>query len=343
MNLQILNPLEYPNWDELLLTNENYSFFHSSSWARVLSDSYKYKPLYFTSIENGELSALIPVMGIKSLLTGRRGVSLPFTDYCDPIVSDKGQFQEIIEHIIKYGKEAGWKYVHLRGGEGYFEKAQPSASFYMHTLDLKLNEQELLASFRGSTSRNIKKAIKECVHVEICNSLESVKAYYRLHCRTRKEHGLPPQPYYFFKNIYEHVISKKKGFVVLAFYRKREIAGAVYFHFRDNAIYKYGASDRNFQHLRPNNLVMWEAVKWCAKNGFKSFSFGRTEPENEGLLQFKRGWGAKEETLNYYKYDLMQDSFVAEKPKIKSSYGFFRIMPAPILRFTGNILYRHVG
>ena len=88
---------------------------------------------------------------------------------------------------------------------------------------------------------------------------------------------------------------------------------------------------------------MWEAIKWYAQNGFKVFGFGRTEPENQGLLQFKRGWGAKEETLNYYKYDLMQDSFVAEKPKIKSSYGFFRIMPSPILRFTGNILYRHVG
>ena len=131
--------------------------------------------------------------------------------------------------------------------------------------------------------------------------------------------------------------------MALAFYQNRAISGNIYLNFGKKAIYKYGASDRSYQNLRGNNLVMWESIRWYCRKGYKTFSFGRTEPENQGLLQFKRGWGAKEETLNYYKYDLMQDSFVAEKPKIKSSYGFFRIMPAPILRFTGNILYRHVG
>ncbi len=64
--LQILNPIEYPNWDELLLTNENYSFFHTSGWAKVISESYNYKPLYFTEIENDKLTALIPIMAVNS-------------------------------------------------------------------------------------------------------------------------------------------------------------------------------------------------------------------------------------------------------------------------------------
>jgi len=75
MELKILNPLEYPGWDDLLLTNENYSFFHCSAWARVLHESYGYKPLYFTGIENGSLSALIPVMEVNSFLTGRSVVA----------------------------------------------------------------------------------------------------------------------------------------------------------------------------------------------------------------------------------------------------------------------------
>ena len=84
LHLQIINPLEYPGWDELLLGTDGYSLFHSSSWARVLHESYRYKPLYFTCIENGKLSALIPMMEVISFLTGRRGVSLPFTDCCQP-------------------------------------------------------------------------------------------------------------------------------------------------------------------------------------------------------------------------------------------------------------------
>jgi len=343
MHLQIINPLEYPGWDELLLTNENCSFFHSSSWARVLCESYKYKPLYFTLISNGELSDLIPVMEIKSLLTGRRGVSLPFTDYCQPIISDKNHFKEIIDKLIKYGKEADWQYIELRGDESYFQDTIHSSFYYGHTLDLPQSEQELLSSFRSSTNRNIKKAIKEEVNVTLSNSLESIKAFYCLNCITRKEHGLPPQPYFFFKKIYEHIISRKKGFVALANYKNRHIAGAVYFHFGENAIYKYGASDKSYQKLRANNLVMWEAIKWYAQNGFKHFSFGRTDLDHEGLLQFKRGWGAKEETINYYKFDLTKNAFIKELSGIKSSYSFFQKLPMPLLKFAGWLFYRHVG
>ena len=173
--------------------------------------------------------------------------------------------------------------------------------------------------------------------------MSSLKEFNRLNCITRKLHGLPPQPYHFFEKIYEHIISQKKGFVVLAYYQNKPVAGAVYFHFNGQAIYKYGASDRKFQHLRPNNLVMWEAIKWYAQNGFRSFSFGRTEPENTGLLQFKRGWGAKEKKISYYKYNIKENTFIKEHSKVKSSYKLFKIMPVPILRLTGKLLYRHVG
>jgi hypothetical protein len=344
MQLQIINPLEYPNWDELLLTNGDYSFFHSSSWARVLCESYKYKPLYFTSIDNGKLSDLIPVMEVRSPLTGRRGVSLPFTDYCQPIASDKSHFQEIIDNLIKYGKNAGWKYIEWRGAENYFQDITHSSFYYGHTLDLTQNEQELLSSFRSSTKRNIKKAIKEGVNIKISNSLESIKAFYRLNCITRKHHGLPPQPYYFFKKIYEHIISKKKGFVVLASFRKRTIAGAVYFYFGEKVIFKYGASERAYHHLRPNNLIMWEAIKWYARNGFKTFSLGRAEPENEGLLQFKQGWGTTENIIRYYKYNFKKSSFISERSKLTGFHNkVFNVTPIPVLKLVGSMLYKYTG
>jgi len=344
MQLQIINPLEYPGWDELLLTNENCSFFHSSSWARVLCASYKYKPLYFTSIDNGGLSDLIPVMEIRSLLTGSRGVSLPFTDYCQPIISDRSHFKEIIDELIAYGNKAGWKYIEWRGGESYFQDIIHSSFYYGHILDLTQNEQELLSSFRSSTKRNINKAVKEGVAIDICNSLESIKEFYRLNCITRKHHGLPPQPYYFFNKIYEHIISKKKGFVVLASFQKRVISGAVYFHFGNKAIYKYGASDKSYQKLRANNLVMWEAIKWYAQNGFKHFSFGRTDLDHEGLLQFKRGWGTNEKTIKYHKYNFKKASFISERSKVTGFHNrVFNVIPIPVLKFVGSMVYKHIG
>ena len=327
----------------MLLRADDSSFFHTSSWARVLHESYNYKPLYFASIENGIFTALVPMMEIKSFLTGKRGVSLPFTDSCPLIINEKKHFPKIIDRIINYGKNAGWKYIEWRDGGRSFKNKVSSCFYYGHVLDLAHNEKETLSNFRSSTRRNIKKAIREGVDVGIFNSLESVKDFCRLNCMTRKDHGLPPQPHGFFMKLYEYIISKKKGFVVLASYAKRIIAAAVYLHFGDQAIYKYGASNRDYQHLRPNNLVMWQAIKWCVENGFRSLSFGRTEPENTGLLQFKRGWGAGEKVTDYYKYDLKNSAFVKDRSKARTSYSFFRKMPSPLLNLAGTLLYRHVG
>jgi hypothetical protein len=327
----------------MLLEHEDASFFHTSAWARVLSESYNYKPLYFTSVENGKIVSLIPLMEVKSFLTGKRGVSLPFTDHCPPICNDSVKLEEILNRIIEYGKNAGWKHIDLRGDNDYLNAKPASASFYVHSLDLSQGKEKIFSGFRDSTKRNIKRARKENFDVELSNSWESIESFYRLNCETRKYHGLPPQPRYFFQKIFEQIIVQDTGFVALAYLQRKAIAGAVYFHFGNQAIYKYGASDRKYLNLRPNNLIMWKAIEWFAEKDFESFSFGRTESENDGLLQFKRGWGAKETNLNYYKYDLDKDSFVSEKSGTKSSYNLFKMLPVPMLRIAGNILYRHVG
>jgi hypothetical protein len=52
--------------------------------------------------------------------------------------------------------------------------------------------------------------------VEICNALESVRTLCHLNCITKKCHGLLPQPFYFFQSVFDHIISKNKGIVVIA-------------------------------------------------------------------------------------------------------------------------------
>jgi len=283
-------------------------------------------------------------MEVKSIFTGKRGVSLPFTDHCPPITDNENTFNDMFKQVISYGEKANWKVIDLKCCVNYLRGTTlPFETFLTHDLNVSQTSNEIFSAFRDSTKRNIKKAIQNGVQVKIQNTLESVKEYYRLNCITRKVHGLPPQPFYFFKKIHEHIISNKKGFVALAEHQNNVIAGAVFFQFNSQAIFKYGASDPRYLSLRPNNLVMWEAIKWHFQNGFKILNFGRTELKNKGLLQFKRGWGTEEEVLNYYKYNLKGNCFVTKKAGIKSSYDFFKIMPAPILRLTGNIFYRCVG
>ena len=116
MNISIINPIEHPHWDDLLLTADRATFFHTTAWARVLSESYGYKPLYFTIIDDGKLAGLIPVMEIESLLTGKRGVSLPFTDFCPPVADSMGVFQVCWMPCVNTAGSPGGKASNLEGG-----------------------------------------------------------------------------------------------------------------------------------------------------------------------------------------------------------------------------------
>ena len=273
-SMDIVDPTQCPQWDEILLNTPGSSFFHTSSWAKVLKESYGYKPIYFAEVGDNRIGTLIPFAEINSLLTGKRGVSLPFTDSCGLILEDGVQFKKYFDQIKEFGKNAKWKSMELRGGDHWHPEALPASTYIGHALNISRDEDSIFEGFRDSTKRNIKKAIKEGVQVKIDHSFESVKEFYRLNCLTRKRHGLPPQPFKFFQKIFECIISQRGGFISLASFAGHYVAGAMFFQFGDSAIFKYGASDKKYQHLRANNLVMWQAIReimpeWLWENTFR--------------------------------------------------------------------------
>jgi hypothetical protein len=89
---------------------------------------------------------------------------------------------------------------------------------------------------------------------------------------------------------------------------------------------------------------MWEAIKWGCDHGYRSLCFGRTEPVNKGLRQFKAGWGARERLIKYHRYDLQKDAFIKASRIVRlSQWKIFGKLPIPILNLLGRILYRHMG
>lgn len=344
MELDIVDPRKRPDWDVLLLRSGDSSFFHTAAWAGVLSDTYGYKPLYFAYFDGGRLSGLMAFMEIRSSLTGRRGVSLPFSDHCPAYFASSDHFQEVANRALDYGRNAGWRTIEWRDG-GSFPGTVPHNELYLtHDLDLDRAEAALLSQQRENMRRNIRKAGREGVAISIDRSWASVRSFCRLNCLTRKRHGLPPQPLSFFMNIFEHIIAKGMGVVVSAMHSGRLIAASVFFHFGDTALFKFGASDISYQRLRPNNLVMWEAIRWHKDQGMSRLNLGRTDPQNDGLLRFKRAWGGQETPLAYHRYDFRKEAFLAGAGRTPLLIKrLFSRMPVPVLRMIGALAYKHAG
>jgi hypothetical protein len=343
---QIVNPLLVPDWDAQLssIHTQNRTIFHSASWAWVLNGAYGYEPVYFAAWAGQSLAGVVPFMEVNSRWSGRRGVSLPFTDSCESIGLGSPEFSRFLKQLDGHGRSRGWRYWEIRGGEGLIDKVQPSLQFYVHTLDLREGERAIFNKFDSSVRRAIRKAESSNVEVEITQSEVAMEKFYRLQCGTRQKHGLPPQPWSFFREIQRHLISKGLGFVAVASRGQIPLAASLYLFLDKHAIYKFGASDIRFQEFRGSNLVMWRAIQHCVQLGIKFLDFGRTSLSNEGLRRFKLGWGTTEVQKSYFKYDLRSNQFVKEKDRSSGWHNqVFTRMPVPLLRLVGRLLYPHLA
>lgn len=338
------NPLDEADWDARVMRCGSYCFFHGASWLRVLQESYGFKPMYLACSDHSAPGALMPLMEVRDIFTGTRGVSLPFSDCCEPLVSESVPSVHLFREIVHFGRSRRWKFYQCRGGTLPLNEAQPSLAFYEHRLDLRHSTKDLFAGFHGSVRQAVRKAEREGVKVEISAAISDLRDFYNLHCITRKRHGLPPQPFAFFLNLHRYVISRDQGWVVLARHGQQAIAGAIFLHLGKRVVYKFGASSEAFQHLRGNNLAIWEAIKWYAQNGFESLHFGRTSLANEGLRRFKGSWGSRESLLHYFKYELAKNTFVTENDGASSWYNrLFLALPVAVARLIGAMLYRHTA
>lgn len=336
--------MESKDWNQVILDFPDYSFFHSREWAEVLVKTYDFEPRYFCSIIDSKIQAIVPTMIIYSWLTGNRLVSLPFSDYCTPLFKNKDLHNEFFESILNCCKSKKLKFIEFKSLSSAFPPfISEFRNDYIHTLKIDLPEIQLINSFSDNTKRNIKKASKAGVKLIIKNDDEGVSEFYKMNCITRQKHGLPPQPYVFFKNILTSVINNGFGDIILAYSQNSVIAGDIFFKFGKKIIYKYGASYPAYHDLRGSHFVMWEAIKKYSSEGYKDFDFGRTELNHDGLRRFKQGWNTTESFI-YTSRINSEKRILSTKTKTNGFYNkFFNRTPIFILKLVGGILYKHIA
>ena len=343
METQVLDPLDGPQWEEQISAHPDANFFHGSAWARVLSKTYGHRPLYLRGSRNNKTAFLLPMMEVNSALTGRRGVCLPFTDLCGPLVFDVAVLPTLVDKLREFACERRWQHFELRGCGGVPTDATAAVAFYGHTLGLHRSAETISAGFASAIRRAIRKAERSELRMQVAHTRESVCEFYRLHVRTRRRHGVPPQPISFFLRIWEEVILPGLGFVSLAWRRAKPIAAAMFFCRAGRAVYKFGASDETFQALRPNNLVMWEAIRFLLRQGARSLHFGRTSLHHEGLRRFKLAWGTTEETIRYFRFDLRRGAWAVSRDKTAGFHNVvFGHLPLALNRLAGTVIYPHL-
>jgi len=198
-----INPLSDSRWETFVNSHPWSSVFHSTNWLRALQMAYGYDPVVVTtSAPEAALTNGLVFCRVNSWLTGRRLVSLPFSDHCEPLVRNSSELDDLLLHM-KRGVEGGrLKYVEIRpistepGSQTGFAR---SNTYRFHRLDLCKSEQDLFRSFhKDCVQRKIRRAEREKLHYEEGTSEILLQQFYNLLVITRrracagKRPGVPP-------------------------------------------------------------------------------------------------------------------------------------------------------
>jgi CelD/BcsL family acetyltransferase involved in cellulose biosynthesis len=343
-----INPLNDRRWDLFLERHDRASLFHSTRWLEALHQTYQFEPIALTTAPpDKDLEDAIVFCRVESFLTGRRLVSIPFSDHCDPLLSKGGSFENFIRAIEADIHRNKLKYAEIRPTYALQSAAMQPASLMRcwHRLDLTPSLDTIFRScHKDSVQRKIRRAEREGLRYEEGQSPELFEAFWRLYVLTRRRHQVPPQPRKWFYNLLKSFGESMKIRVVAK--GQATVAAIITIQYKDTLVYKYGGSDRQFNNLGGTHLLFWRSIQEAKGKGLNWFDLGRSEYANEGLVTFKDRWGAQSSQLVYARIGAptRRGNRLWETRQYAPARFTKRIvshLPDRIFHFLGSLLYKH--
>jgi len=349
MKLFQLDPTRDIRWREFLEFNPSASIFHSVGWLNALQSTYGYRPVAFTtSPPNQELKNGLVCCEVNSWITGRRLVSLPFSDHCEPLFTAAADLIFLFQSLQAQLKSQNWKYFEVRPvfwNLGQLNESTgfiPGRKYFLHILNLFRGLEEVFGNLdKDSVQRRVRHAERAGLTESFGTSEKLLKAFYALFVATRGRHQVPPMPYLWFQNL---IKSQGEALEIrVAFMDETPIAAILTLRFRDVLYYKYGCSDVKFNNLGAMPWLLWRAISNAKGEGANTFDMGRTEEDNVGLLTFKNHWVPHPNQLIYWRYPHASSFDSIDSWKLKFAKKLFSQMPVSLLTLAGRLIYRHIG
>lgn len=172
-------------------------------------------------------------------------------------------------------------------------------------VNLRGDEQELLARMKQKTRYNVRLALKRGVIVRPSSEIE---LFYRMMRETgeRERFGVHTLDYY--QKVYDLFHPRGQCELLLAEYEQTPLAALMVFANGQRAWYFYGASVAAYREYMPTYLLQWEAMRWARAQGCTDYDlWGVPDTDEEtleaqftgrsdglwGVYRFKRGFGGQ--------------------------------------------------
>jgi hypothetical protein len=344
------NPLTDARWDELVIRHPRAGVFHTSTWLSTLNRTYGYEPVAFTTCNPSEpLKNGLVFCKVTSWITGRRLVSLPFSDHCDLLTDSAVNQEELLAYLGERVARDGYAHAEIRPMTTEeplrltTANLRATETFCLHRLSLDLPLDILFHNMHTDCiQRKVRRAEREGLAYQSGRSEPLLLTFFELLLRTRRRHRLPPQPLYWFRNLIESMGENLSIRLVLK--DSCPVAAILTLSHKTTVTFKYGCSDERFHNLGGIPFLLWKAIQEAKNQGRRELDLGRSELNHAGLVQFKDRLGAVRTMLPYWRYASVRTAD-AVRPRWQAQIvkGIFPWIPDLVFAASGRFLYRHIG
>jgi peptidoglycan pentaglycine glycine transferase (the first glycine) len=320
MELKLIHNLSLADWESALASSPlGTEILQSPIWQKV-AESELLKTHLLAWEDNGILVALAQILESRNLFGRFWYVPRGPVFFNKPGDDSLNYFLEIKKYLRNKAKEKGIVAIRFEPSNlevsslGFtlgkkIKAIQPERTWL---LDLKVDDDQLLAQMHQKTRYNIRLAEKRGVLVSRGN-LNDLNLFHHLLKETTKRDRFRGHSLEHYHNLLLHSqdkielwLAKKDGVLLAAglfsFYGKR-------------ATYLHGASaDKGREHMAPY-LLQWQMIKRAKQLNCHSYDFyGIDEKKWPGVTRFKLGFGGREKkylgtfilVTDYFRYSLYQ-------------------------------------
>ena len=325
--MHIQQPAPEDLWWEVARACSYATFFHTPLWHKLAVDAY---PAYRDAsiaieCEDG-VRAVLPLLDEAPLHgLGRGYVSTFAACYGDLIATgpvDEATRTEILRRVrglrVLRAKIIGNPLAPSRESPPGFQ-ARPDVT-HMIRLDEPLDI--MTSRFSSNHRRSIARARREGVSVREATTEREYRTYYEAYLDSLRRWGERATSRYPWK-LFERgfAMARQHPDHIKLWLARREgeiLAGAWIFYWRDHAAYWHGAMFERAMPFRPSHLLHAEIMRDAIERGFRWYDFNPSGG-HEGVVRFKRGFGADAFPLQRWTYEGLSARFVHE---INDRLGF---------------------
>ena len=313
----VIHPKELKgtNIYEFLQGKESSTVYHDPVFYDIYDASRGYEPVFVAFTEDDRVMGYFIAAIFSEYNSVLRLITKRCVSFGGPLVTEKKYLiplMKAVEERIK-GKVTYTKINNISDpGKNTGELEELGYVWTPHLnflIALGEGEDAVWSGISKTRRKQIKRAENRGLTARVSHKGVDKRACYDILASTYKNAGIPLQGIDFFNNVLDKFETSGQTLYVEILKENKLIGHRLILLHKEKMYDWYAGSLSEYQEYYPNDLAVWEALKWGCSNGYKCFDFGGAgHPDKPyGVRDFKKTFGG--ELVNFGIYGKVNSRF----------------------------------